>query len=81
MVEDHAGWLWDRRTNKAYYPVATTEDTVEFRTVWHDEEVADARESGALVPIEETGIDNEGRLFGLTDSFRVDTNGETAADN
>lgn len=64
-------WYWDRRNDKAYYPVKSTDDTTSFLTVWHDEEVEDAIENGALDPLEETGMDDPERPFGLKDSFRL----------
>jgi hypothetical protein len=69
-------WYWDRRTNTAYRPVRTGADTVELVTVWHREEFADARESGALVPVEEIGQegpDRPGTTFDLVESFRLDS--------
>lgn len=57
-------WYWDRRNNKAYYPVETGDNTVSFRTVWHEDEVADALRSDVLVPIDEIGFDP-------IDSFRT----------
>lgn len=66
-VEDR--WYWDRRTNKAYRPVADDGETVTFVTMRHREEVADAIDRDALVPVEEFGLDEP--VFELVDSFRV----------
>lgn len=66
-----ARWYWDRRTNKAYYPTETDEGTVRFVTVWHAAEVADARDRGALVPVEAVGLDRTETTFDLLDSFRL----------
>jgi hypothetical protein len=63
-------WYWDRRTRTALYPRRTENDTVEFVTVWHAEEVADAVEGGALVPADEVGLDRTETTFDLVDSFR-----------
>ena len=49
-------WYWDRRSNKAYYPVEVGEDTVRLTSVWHREEVEGALESGALAPATEIGV-------------------------
>ncbi|MFB6217884.1 MAG: hypothetical protein ABEH77_01705 [Halobacteriaceae archaeon] len=73
-------WYWDRRTNKAYYPLRSDGDTVELLTVWHRDEVADALAEGALTTVEDigtTGPDRPGTTFDLVESFRVDE--ETAA--
>ena len=64
-------WYWDRRTDTAYYPRATDDGTVRFVTVWHEQEVADARERGALVPVEAVGLDRTETTFDLLDSFRL----------
>lgn len=61
-LEDN--WYWDYRNNKAYRPVETDGDTVTFVTVWHEEEVEDARAGEALVPIDELDM-------GPIDSFRL----------
>lgn len=68
-------WYWDRRTNKAYYPLRQDGGTVELLTVWHREEARDALAEDALTTVEEigtTGPDAEGTTFDLVDSFRVD---------
>lgn len=64
MSRIEAQWYWDRRNNKAYYPVETGDGTVSFRTVWHEDEVADALSGDVLVPVEEIGFDP-------IDSFRT----------
>lgn len=64
-------WYWDRRTEKALYPHRVDDGTVEFRTVWHAEEVADALDSGALVPLAEVGAGEADRPLDLVDSFRL----------
>jgi hypothetical protein len=72
MTDLEKQWYWDRRTNKAYYPIEDGEDTVTFATVWHEDEVAGALDGGAVVPIEEIGLDRaEDRTFDLIDSFRT----------
>jgi hypothetical protein len=71
MVDIDKQWYWDRRNDKAYYPVETDEGTVRFVTVWHEQEVADAVERGALAPIEEIGLDRTETTFDLIDSFRT----------
>ncbi len=70
MGEFQAQWYWDRRTNKAYYPVEQADGTVTFVTVWHEEEAADATEAGALVPIDEISGDRR-NAFDLKESFRL----------
>ena len=64
-------WYWDRRTRKALYPRRTDDDTVEFVTVWHAEEVSDALDGGALLPLEDVGLNNTKTAFDLLDSFRT----------
>ena len=64
-------WYWDRRNRKAYYPRERDDGTVEFVTIWHEEEVADALSGGALVPIEEVGLDRTDTTFDLISSFRT----------
>lgn len=64
-------WYWDRRTNKAYYPIEIGEDTTTFITVWHREEIADALRSGVVSPIEEIGHERTATTFDLIDSFRL----------
>lgn len=64
-------WYWDRRNDKAYYPVKTEDDTISFLSVWHDEEVEDAMSAGALTPMEETGFADPERPLSLKDSFRL----------
>jgi hypothetical protein len=64
-------WYWDRRNRKALYPRRVEDGTVEFVTVWHAEEVADALDGGALVPVEEVGVDHSETLFDIFESFRM----------
>lgn len=64
-------WYWDRRTDTAYYPVERDGDHVTFATVWHAEEVADATESGALVPVDELGSERTNPTRAVLDSFRL----------
>lgn len=64
-------WYWDRRTNKAYRPIATDDGTVTLLTVWHEQEVEGARDGGALVPVEEIGLDRTETTFDLLESFRL----------
>lgn len=64
-------WYWDRRTDTAYHPVERDDGTVTLVSVWHREEVEDARESGALVPVEEIGLDRTETTFDLLDSYRL----------
>jgi hypothetical protein len=64
-------WYWDRRTEKAYYPIETDGETVRFVTVWHEQEVASARDCNALVPIEKIGLDRTDTTFDLLNSFRM----------
>lgn len=83
MAEDiDAEWYWDRRTRKALSPRRIGEDTVAFVTVWHRDEVDDAMEHGALVPIEEVGLDRTETTLDLIDSFRLqpDLQGEAPAE-
>lgn len=71
MTEIEEQWYWDRRNNKAYYPVEFNENTTMFVTVWHKEEIVDAIQTGVVSPIDE--IDHERTLttFDLIDSFRL----------
>jgi hypothetical protein len=64
-------WYWDRRTETAYYPIDRDGEHVTFATVWHAEEVADARQAGALVPIEDLGSERTNPVRGLLESFRL----------
>ncbi|MFB6229067.1 MAG: hypothetical protein ABEH88_11005 [Halobacteriales archaeon] len=64
-------WYWDRRTGKGYYATERRGDTVQFVTVWHKEEAADALSTGAVVPLEEMGFSDPDRTFDLKDSFRT----------
>lgn len=63
-------WYWDRRTRKALYP-QRVDDTIEFITIWHSEEVTDALNGGALVPLEDVGLDETDTAFDLLESFRT----------
>lgn len=71
MHDDEERWYWDRRNRKAYYPIERDDGTVTFATVWHEEEVTDALERGALVPLDEIGLDRTDTTFDLLDSFRT----------
>jgi len=64
-------WYWDRRTEKVYYAKEREGDTVQFVTVWHEEEAADALSTGAVVPLEEMAFADPGHTFDLKDSFRT----------
>jgi hypothetical protein len=68
---DPDAWYWDRRNRKVHRPVWSDEDTVAFVSVWHRDEVADARSGGALVPAEEAGFGDEATVA-PDDSFRFD---------
>lgn len=70
-------WYWDRRTRTALYPRRTDDDTVEFVTVWHAEAVTDAVDAGALVPVDEVGLDRTETTFDLLESFRFPERVET----
>lgn len=75
-------WYWDRRTRKALYPQEMGNGTVRFVTVWHEEEASDALEGGALVPLDDVGLDRTDTTFDLVDSFRTpDTVDDTASDH
>jgi hypothetical protein len=63
-------WLWHPRHAKFYRPVAAGDDRVVMLSAWHPEELADARDSGALVPADEVGLDRTDTTFDLLDSFR-----------
>jgi len=78
-MSDDDGWLWHRGHNKAYRPVRTDEDRVVLVTAWHPEELSSARETGALVPIEEVGLDRTETAFDLLDSFRLPDGDELGA--
>lgn len=94
MPDVNQQWYWDRRSNKAYYPVEMGDDTIELASVWHREEVEGALEREALVPIEEIGVLGRGDeedvsfvSFDGLDSFRlpddveaVGVDGETDVD-
>ncbi|WP_276256571.1 hypothetical protein [Halomontanus rarus] len=64
-------WYWDRRTNKAYYPVAVDGDTVQLATVWHRDEIDGALEAGAWATVEELNPGRTDTTFDLVDSFRM----------
>lgn len=75
------GWYWDRRNRKAISPKRVEERTVTFETVWHREEVADALEHGALVPLDDVGLDRTETTFDLLDSFRCHTESQNSESN
>lgn len=64
-------WYWDRRNRKAYFPLEKNDGAIQFVTIWHIEEVTDALEGGALVPIDEVGLDRTDTTFSLLESFRI----------
>jgi succinylglutamate desuccinylase len=53
------------------YCQRASEGTVEFRSVWHSEEAADALETGALAPFDSVGLDRTETTFDLIESFRT----------
>lgn len=63
-------WYWDKRANKAYYPVEVTDETVRLVSVWHRDEVDGAIDAGALRPLEDVNLDRTDTGFDLIDSFR-----------
>jgi len=65
------GWLWHRGHNKAYRAVHADDDRVLLVTAWHPEELASARETDALVPVEEVSLDRTETTFDLLESFRL----------
>lgn len=74
-------WYWDRRTNKALYPQQVDDNTIQFVTVWHREEVEDALDNDALVPLSEIGLDRADTTLDLIQSFRTaNVNSESGAD-
>jgi len=77
-------WYWDRRSNKAYYPVETDGETVELVSVWHHEEVEGALESGALVSADEIDVlehlDGPDDDSGYSGSFRLPDDVGTGGD-
>jgi hypothetical protein len=81
MTEIDAGrWYWDRRSEKALYARRLDDDTVEFVTVWHAEEVEDALEGGVLVPVGDIDVDHSETAFDLVDSFRMPERVEGGSD-
>jgi hypothetical protein len=70
-------WYWDPRTGKALYPRAVDGETVEFVTVWHAEEVTDALDNEALLPVESVGLERTDTTFDLLESFRMPPHLET----
>lgn len=68
---DMGTWYWDRRTRKALRPRQIDDNTVEFMTVWHAEEVTDALDAGALVPLDEIRLDRTETTLDLIGSFRL----------
>lgn len=71
MTEIEDQWYWDRRNNKAYFPVRSDEGTTTFLTVWHREEVQEALQTGVVFPVDEIGHDRTPTTFDLIDSFRL----------
>jgi len=72
-------WYWDHRNRKAYYPVERGENTVTLATVWHDEELADALETGALEALGASCEDHFTDVFAFADTFRTPDRVETWA--
>lgn len=72
MNDIEARWYWDRRTETALYPCRADGDTVEFVTVRHREEVADAVDAGTIVPVDDIGAGRQvGDTLSFLDSFRL----------
>ena len=71
MADPDRQWFWDRRTNKAYYPVEMDDDTVRLVSVWHRDEFDGAVGAGALTPVEDVNLDRTDTTFDLLDSFRL----------
>jgi hypothetical protein len=67
MDEDR--WYWDRRSDKAYYPVGTDDDRVALVSVWHRDEVEGAIDAGAFEGVDDVGGDGIG--FDFFESFRL----------
>jgi len=70
MPELDRQWYWDRRSNKAYYPVEVEDGTVRLVSVWHRDEVEGALDAGALHPLDDLDCGNVETMFDLVDSFR-----------
>lgn len=81
MTELEKRWYWDRRNDKAYYPVNVEADTISFLTIWHAKELEDARECDVLTPIEETDFTDPERPLGLKESFRLPENPTNEVDD
>jgi hypothetical protein len=78
---DPDSWYWDRRTHKALYPKQINDDTIRFVSVWHTEEVDDAVDGGALVPLSEIGLNRTDTTLDLIQSFRTpDMDSETESE-
>lgn len=71
MTDIEERWYWDRRNRKAYYPVDTDGETVTMVSVWHQEEVEDARAAEALEPLEAVSEYRDETAMTITDSFRT----------
>lgn len=72
MADIEQQWYWDRRANKAYYPVEVEDDTVRLTTVWHREEFEGAMENGALTTVDDlVGSREFDTTMELIDSFRL----------
>lgn len=63
-------WYWDGRNQKAYFPITVEENRVELVTVWHRDEIEDALEHGAMVPLDEISFPHDS-VFETLDSFRT----------
>lgn len=71
MTDLEERWYWDRRIDKAYYPVDTGDGTTTLLSVWHDEELGDALDRDALVTIAEFTEQRGTTPFDLKESFRL----------
>jgi hypothetical protein len=67
---DPGEWLFHPGHKKLYRPVETPGDGVVMLSVWHPEEVADARACDALVSADEVDFGQAEGVFDLVDSFR-----------
>lgn len=73
-------WYWDHRNRKAYYPIERDDGTVTLATVWHEEEVEDALETGALEALGASCGEHFTDVFAFADTFRTPERVETMAD-
>jgi hypothetical protein len=70
MSEIERQWYWDRRSNKAFYPVDVGDGTVRLVSVWHRDEVEGALDAGTFEPLDDLDFGNVETTFDLMDSFR-----------